>query len=150
VRGWLLDTNVVAALINPNGAPRVKNWAATQPEHLMFLSVLTFGEYDKGIHNLATDHPARSRYIAARDALESRFARRIVSVGDAIVRRWGAISGATKRQTGHSPSVIDTLLAATAIEHHLFLVTRNTKDVQHSGAAIFNPWEDDSEAFPLV
>jgi hypothetical protein len=150
VRGWLLDTNVVAALINPNGAPRVKNWAAAQPEHLMFLSVLTLGEYDKGIHNLVADHPARSRYIAARDALESRFAGRILSVDDAIVRRWGAISGATKRQTGRSPSVVDTLLAATAIEHDLFLVTRNTKDVQHSGAAIFNPWEDDAEAFPLV
>jgi predicted nucleic acid-binding protein len=150
VRGWLLDTNVVAALINPNGAPRVKSWAAAQPEHRMFLSVLTLGEYDKGIHNLAADLPERSRYIAARDALESRFARRIVSVDDAIVRRWGAISGATKRQTGHSPSVIDTLLAATAMEHDLFLVTRNTKDVQHSGAAIFNPWENDPEEFPLV
>jgi predicted nucleic acid-binding protein len=55
-----------------------------------------------------------------------------------------------RRQTGHSPSVIDTLLAATAMEHELFLVTRNTKDVQHSGPAIFNPWEDDSEEFPLV
>jgi predicted nucleic acid-binding protein len=149
VRGWLLDTNVIAALINPNGAPSVKGWAATQDEHRMFLSVLTLAEYDKGIANLAADHPDRSRYIAARDALESRFAGRILSVDDKIVRRWGEISGTMRRQTGHSPSVIDTLLAATAMEHELFLVTRNTKDVQHSSAAIFNPWEDDSEEFPL-
>jgi toxin FitB len=53
-------------------------------------------------------------------------------VEDAIVRRWGQISGATKRQSGHSPSVIDILLAATAIEHDLFLVTRNAKDVRLS------------------
>ena len=150
MKGWLLDTNVVAALINPNGAPRVKQWAAVQPEHLIFLSVLTLGEYDKGVHNLAVEHPERSRYIAARDALESRFAGRILPVDNAIVRRWGAISGETKRQTGHSPSVIDTLLAATAIEHNLFLATRNTKDVRHSGAAVFNPWEDDPDAFPLA
>ena len=149
MKGWLLDTNVVAALINPNGAPRVKNWAAAQPEHRMFLSVLTFAEYDKGIHNLAADHPERSRYIAARDALERRFAGRISPVDNAVVRRLGVISGETKRQTGHSPAVIDTLLAATAIEHDLFLVTRNTKDVRLSGAAIFNPWEDDAERFPL-
>ncbi|GAC1336040.1 MAG: type II toxin-antitoxin system VapC family toxin [Beijerinckiaceae bacterium] len=149
MRGWLLDTNVIAALINPNGAPRVKAWAAAQPEHRMFLSVLTLGEYDKGIHNLAADHPERSRYIAARDALEGRFRGRILSVDNVIVRRWGEISGAAKRQTGHSPSVIDTLLAATAMEHDLFLVTRNTKDVRHSGAAVFNPWEDDPEQFPL-
>jgi predicted nucleic acid-binding protein len=150
LKGWLLDTNVVAALINPNGAPRVKQWAAVQPEDLMFLSVLTLGEYDKGVHNLALEHPERSRYMAARDALESRFAGRILPVDNAIVRSWGAISGKTKRQTGHSPSVINTLLAATAIEHDLFLATRNTKDVRHSGAAVFNPWEDDSEQFPLI
>jgi len=150
VRGWLLDTNVIAALINPNGAPSVKNWAAMQDEHRMFLSVLTLAEYDKGIANLTAEHPERSRYIAARDALESRFAGRILSVDDAIVRRWGQISGATKRQSGHSSSVIDILLVATAIEHDLFLVTRNAKDVRLSGAAIFNPWKDDPAQFPLV
>ena len=148
--GWLLDTNVIAALINPNGAPSVKAWATNQPEHRMFLSILTLGEYDKGIHNLAFDHPERSRYVAARDALEGRFHGRILSVDDAVVRRWGEISGATKRETGHPPSVIDTLLAATALEHELFLVTRNMKDVQHSGAAIFNPWTDDPAEFPLA
>jgi predicted nucleic acid-binding protein len=150
VRGWLLDTNVIAALINPNGAASVKNWAAMQDEHRMFLSVLTLAEYDKGIANLTAKHPERSRSIAARDALESRFAGRILSVDDAIVRRWGQISGATKRQSGHSPSVIDILLAATAVEHDLFLVTRNAKDVRLSGAAIFNPWKDDPAQFPLV
>jgi predicted nucleic acid-binding protein len=150
VKGWLLDTHVVAALINPNGAPSVKAWAAAQPEHRMYLSILTLGEYDKGIHNLPAHHPERSRYAAARDALEGRFAGRILSVGDAVVRRWGEISGTSKRRSGHPPPVIDTLLAATALEHALFLVTRNTKDVRDSGAALFNPWEDDPAGFPLA
>ncbi|MEO6215612.1 MAG: type II toxin-antitoxin system VapC family toxin [Sphingomonas sp.] len=150
MKGWLLDTNVIATLINPNGAPTVKAWAAGQPEPLFHLSVLTLGEYDKGIHNLASDHPHRSRYTAARDALEARFAGRILSVDDAIVRRWGKISGIVKRETGHPPSVIDTLLAATALEYDLFLVTRNVRDVVSSGAAIFNPWEDDVADFPLA
>ncbi len=148
--GWLLDTNVIAALINPKGAPSVKSWAATQPEDVLFISILTLGEYDKGIHNLAVEHAERSRYIAARDALEARFQGRILSVDDNVARQWGKISGSVKRRTGHSPSVIDTLLAATAIENELFLVTRNTKDVQHSGAAIFNPWEDDPSGFVLA
>ena len=67
--GWLLDTNVVGTIINPNGAPTVKEWAATQNEGRFFLSVLTLGEYDKGIHNLPDDHPNRLRFIAARDRL---------------------------------------------------------------------------------
>jgi predicted nucleic acid-binding protein len=107
-------------------------------------------EYDKGIFNLAGDHPDRSRYIAARDALEGRFAGRILPVDDVVVRRWGAISGAIKRQIGQAPAVIDTLLAATALEHELFLATRNIRDVQYSGAAVFDPWTDDPAQFPLA
>jgi len=150
VIGWLLDTNVVSTIINPNGAPTVKAWAAAQDEGLLFLSILTLGEYDKGIHNVPDDHhPNRPRFIAARDALAARFAGRILSVGDATVRRWGVISGTAKRLTGHSPPVIDTLFAAAALEHDLYLVTRNVSDVGTSGAQIFDPWNDDPAKFPL-
>jgi predicted nucleic acid-binding protein len=150
VIGWLLDTNVVAALINPQGAPSVKTWATGQPEHTLFLSILTLAEYDKGIHNLDTGDPARPRYIAARDALEARFSGRVLPLTDATVRRWGLISGEGMRRAGRPPPVIDTLLAATALENDLFLVTRNVRDVRDSGAAIFNPWEDDVTQFPIV
>jgi predicted nucleic acid-binding protein len=150
VIGWLLDTNVVASLISQNGARVVRGWFDTQPAAITFLSVLTLGEYDAGIHNLDEAHPERSRYIASRDALEVEYAGRWLSVTDAVVRRWGATNGRVRRQTGHPPQVVDTLLAATAIEHDLFFVTRNVRDVAHSGAAIFNPWTDDPAQFPIV
>lgn len=148
--GWLLDTNIVAALIAPEGAPSVKAWAAAQPEERMFLSILTLGEYDKGIQYLPEDDVNRSRHAGARDALEERFAGRVLPLSNEAVRRWGAVSGTVKRDTGHPPPVIDTLLAATAIEHDLYLVTRNVKDVRRSGAAIFDPWNDDPADFPLA
>lgn len=141
MKGWLLDTNVIASLIAPDGAPSVKAWAAEQAEDRLWLSILTLGEYDKGIANLAEDHPHRARYSAARDALEDRFSSRILSVSDSIVRRWGALSGRIRRDTGHPPPVIDTLFAATAIEHNLCLVTRNLRDVAHSGVEAFSPWD---------
>jgi predicted nucleic acid-binding protein len=150
LRGWLLDTNVVSALSAVNGAPSVKAWAAAQDEDRLFLSVLTLAEYDKGVAQLADGDPNRQVYAARRDALEARFDGRVLSLGNAIVRRWGAIAGRVKRDTGHPPTVVDTLLAATAIEHQLYLATRNIKDVKASGAAVFNPWEDDPDAFPLT
>jgi predicted nucleic acid-binding protein len=149
VIGWLLDTNVIAEIINPTGSRAVKAWAAAQPESRLFLSILTFGEYDKGIHHVPDDHPARPRFIAARDRLAARFAGRILSLTDPIVRRWGEISGTVKRVTRQSPPVIDTLLAATALEYDLYLSTRNLADVRASGAAVFNPWDDDPDHFPL-
>jgi predicted nucleic acid-binding protein len=150
LRGWLLDTNVIASLAAPSGAPSVKAWASGQEESRMFLSVLTLAEYDKGIHQLADSDPQRIRHAVNRDAIEARFRGRILPLSEAIVRRWGALAGRIKRDTGHPPSVIDTLLAATAIEAGLYLVTRNTRDVRHTGAAVLNPWEDDAAAFPLV
>ena len=147
--GWLLDTNVVGSLISPSGAPSVAAWVADQEEERMYLSILTLAEIAKGIHNLATDDPARSRHAGTLGALEARFAGRILPLSDPVVMRWGTISGTIRRDTGHPPSVIDTLLAATAVEHDLYLVTRNVKDVILSGAAVFNPWRDDVADFPL-
>jgi predicted nucleic acid-binding protein len=150
LRGWLLDTNVIASLAAPSGAPSAKAWAAGQDEAELFLSVITLAEYDKGIHQLAEENPLRGRYAANRDAIAARFAGRVLPLNEAVVRRWSAIAGRIKRETGHPPSVIDTLLAATAIEAQLYLVTRNTKDVRHTGAAVFNPWQDDVVDFPLL
>jgi predicted nucleic acid-binding protein len=143
VNGWLLDTNVIAELARPNGTVRLQEWVASQDEGELFLSILTIGEYDKGLHHVAPDNPLRPRIAASIAALEARFSGRVLMLSAPIVRRWGEISGETKRQTGQSPPVIDTLLAATAIVHDLCLATRNIRDVRHSGASLFNPWDGD-------
>ena len=143
MNGWLLDTNVLAELAKPHGTKRVQAWAAAQDEALLFLSILTLGEYDKGLNNLPPDSPVRPGIAAGIAALEARFTDRVLPLTDPIVRRWGTIRGLVKRQVGHAPPVIDTMLAATAIEHDLCLVTRNTRDVRYSGATFLNPWEPD-------
>lgn len=147
--GWLLDTNVIAELIRPGGSARVKAWAMGQPEVTLYLSILTIGEYDKGIANLTDDDARKPGYAAARDALADRFSDRLLSVGNPVIRRWGTLSGTIRRDTGHPPPVIDTLLAATALEHDLYLATRNVRDVTETGVAVFNPWDDEPAAFPI-
>jgi predicted nucleic acid-binding protein len=114
------------------------------------LSILTIAEYDKGIANLPDGDPRRVAYMTARDRLAARFAARLLPVSDAIVRRRGVISGTVRRGTGHPPPVLDTLLAATALAHDLYVATRNIRDMRHSGAVLFNPWEDDTAGFPIL
>lgn len=147
--GWLLDTNVISELADRGCDPKVAAWARAQAEDRLFISILSLGEYDKGVNNLAAGSPARARLEAAVAALEARFAGRIVSLHDATVRRWGRISGTLRQATGKAPPVVDTMLAATAMENDLYLVTRNVKDVRDSGAAIFDPWNDDPAGFVL-
>lgn len=139
--GWLLDTNVVRELGRAAPARNVVNWSRSVPETGLFISVLTLAEYEKGIANLDPGNPSSLRYEAALAALTARFGGRILPVSDAIVRRWGHVSGTVKRLTRQSPPVIDTMLAATAVEHQLVLVTRNIRDVQNSGAVLLDPWE---------
>ena len=127
----------------------MRTWAVSQDEERLFLSVLTLAEIEKGIEQLPPGDAARSRHAGTLAAIEARFAGRILTLSDGTVRRWGAISGRVRRETGHPPPVIDTMLAATAIEHDLYLVTRNTKDVAMTGAALFNPWTDEAADFPV-
>ena len=117
--GWLLDTNVIAEVISPGGSARVKAWASGQNEADLHLGILTIGEYEKGVANLPVGDPRRASLMTLRDSLLMRFGTRVLLASDAIVRRWGTISGLVRRQTGHPPPVIDTLLAATAIDHDL-------------------------------
>ena len=125
-------------------------WAENHSERDFYISVLTLGEYDKGLHNLPAASPSRRRIGAGIRAIEVQFGGRILPVSDAIVRRWGRISGEVLFATGRAPEVIDTLLAATAIEHGLVLATRNVRHVQDTGARIFNPWEDDPGSPPTT
>jgi toxin FitB len=149
VNGWLLDTNVIAEISGSRPDLNVEKWIKSQPEHLLFLSILTIGEYYKGIEHLPPGDKRRASVRRGVVALEKRFSGRVLSMSDKIILRWGAISGEVKRLTGHSPSVVDTMLAATAIENGLYLTTRNTTHVAHSGAAVFNPWKDDPAHFSL-
>lgn len=92
MNGWLLDTNILADLARLHGSGRVRTWTAAQHEHLLFLSILTLGEYDKGVANLGTDNPRRPAIAASVAALETRFAGRVLPLTNAIVRRWGVLS----------------------------------------------------------
>jgi toxin FitB len=148
--GWLLDTNVISELNKRTCARRVEAWFLAQSEEFLHLSILTFGEFDKGIDLLDPADARRAQLIGLRDVLEASFADRTLPVSRAVVSRWGRITAQVKRDTGHPPSVVDTLIAATAIEHDLYLVTRNVRDVRRSGAAIFNPWTDDPIGFPIA
>jgi predicted nucleic acid-binding protein len=150
LKGWLLDTNVVSSLLSNATGPSVAAWVSAQDERRFHLSVLTLAEFDKGIAHLPESDAARTIYAARRDSLERRFAGRVLSLDDQTVRLWGEITGRVKRETGHPPPVIDTLIAATAIRASLYLVTRNVRDVAHAGAAVFNPWTDDPRNFELT
>ena len=148
--GWLLDTNVLAELGRGDAAhPRVAAWASDQDPETLWISILTIAEYEQGAAKLPADDERRRRIMATILTTQSDYADRVISLSDSTVRLWGRLSGEVKRATRHAPPVIDTMLAATAIERRLYLATRNVRDVRATGAPAFNPWTDDPARFPL-
>ncbi len=139
--GFLLDTNVISELIRPRPERKVTAWIDATEEELLFLSVLTFGEIRKGIVQLPRSSRRTSLEAWLSSDLPLRFSHRILSIDRETVDRWGHLAGLMSLKRANVP-VIDGLLAATAVQHNLTLVTRNTKDVAATGVSLFNPWTD--------
>jgi predicted nucleic acid-binding protein len=72
--------------------------------------------------------------------LQPRFSGRIVPIDTAIADRWGLLTADAKRN-GKPLSIIDGLLAATALHHSLTVVSRNISDFANTHVPVLNPWE---------
>lgn len=134
---YLLDTNVLSELRKKTADPQVAAWAQARPRQSLFLSVLALGEVRKGIEraNAAAFRQALADWLDVD--LPNWFVGRILPIDDAVVDQWGRIQASVGRTL---PSV-DGLLAATALHHHLTLVTRNVADFAGVNVPLVNPWD---------
>jgi predicted nucleic acid-binding protein len=138
--GFLLDTNCISELVKPRPAPSVIDWIEAADEAILYLSVLTLGEIRKGLAGLAQGRRRTHLETWLEVELQERFAGRIVPIDTAIADRWGLITAAAKAK-GKTLSVIDGLLAATALHHNLTVVSRNAGDFAMAQVQVLNPWQ---------
>jgi predicted nucleic acid-binding protein len=136
---FLLDTCVISELIRPTPTPSVIEWMDDASEEALYLSVLTLGELEKGIARLR-DARRRAKLTSwVRRELSLRFEGRVLAVDLPVAERWGTLVGESEAK-GRPLPVIDSLLAATSLQHDLIVVTRNTADFERCGARCFDPW----------
>jgi predicted nucleic acid-binding protein len=132
---YLLDTNVLSETRRKKADEGVMAFLQSADSASLFLSVLTIGELRKGVAvKMRTDSVAAKSLAAWVEGLEFGFADRILIIDAATARLWGDWSGDRPRP------VVDTLLAATAVQHNLIFVTRNTRDVDGIPVKLHNPW----------
>ncbi|MEE9394476.1 MAG: type II toxin-antitoxin system VapC family toxin [Planctomycetota bacterium] len=137
----LLDTCVISETAKKSGLKHIRDRVARLSAKDTFLSVITIGEITKGVKQL---DPSRKRtalegFLAQ---LEENFEHRILDVGIETAQIWGEIT-AQARMRGKVIPPLDGIIAATAIQHGLHVMTRNVKDFEESGVLLVNPWEDD-------
>ena len=138
--GFLLDTNIISELVKPKPEANVTEWVENTDESLLYLSVLTLGEIRRGIAALPQSRRRATLEAWLDKDLRARFEGRILVIDQEVADRWGLLTAAA-RNSGIVLPVIDGLLAATALEHNLTLVTRDTGQIPSMGVAVFNPWE---------
>lgn len=137
---YLLDTCVLSELTKARPSDAVLSWLSAQDPKALYLSALTIGELKKGIVKRGGDVRARrlERWLA--DRVLRFYGDRIIPVDCDESLAWGVICGNSERNGNKRPSV-DALIAATALTHHMTLVTRNVNDMSGMGVSIFNPFE---------
>jgi predicted nucleic acid-binding protein len=140
MKGYLLDTNCVSEAVRSHPEPRVMSWLETVDEGFLYLSVLTLGEIRKGVASLPQSRRRTSLETWLEVELQARFSARILPIDAAIADRWGSLA-ATAKNKGRALSTIDGLLAATAMQHNLTIVSRNDADFAGTQVPVFNPWK---------
>ena len=131
---FLIDTDVLSALRRRERNPELVRWVAAQRTTDLYLSVVTVGEIERGIAQQQRRDPSFARDLALwLDRVLAWYGDRVLPVDSATARRWGQLSATL----GHDSA--DLLIAATALEHGLSVVTRNVRDFEPTGVSIVRP-----------
>jgi toxin FitB len=136
---YLSDTCALSEFLKKTPDEKVLRWFENQIEESLYISVLSVGEINKGIAKL----PVSKRKTELEEWLEAvvfRYDKRILPVSLTIAIRWGKLIAALEAK-GRVLPYSDSLIAATALEHDLTIITRNERDFADTGAKILNIWE---------
>jgi predicted nucleic acid-binding protein len=140
MNGFLLDTNIPSEMTRPRPQPSVSAWLDDADDDRLYFSVVSLGEILKGVTLLSESKRRRQLQRWLDETLRPWFEGRILPVNQPIAERWGVLAGQCQMK-GKPLKVVDGLIAATALEHDLTIVTRNVKDFAGLGVRFLNPWD---------
>ncbi len=132
---FLIDTVTISDLRRRQRDPGVVAWFGRQRTTDLFVSVVSIGEIERGIAQQRATDPVFAGSLAAwLDRVLALYGERVLPFDLQAARRWGGLSAALGNESA------DLMIAATALEHGLTVVTRNLSDFEPTGVPILNPF----------
>ena len=122
---FLIDTVTLSELRRRERDPTVVKWFERQRTTDLFLSVISIGEIERGIARPRAPDPGFASALANwLDRVLTLYGDRVVPFDLRAARRWGALSATLGNDSA------DLMIAATALEHGLTVVTRNVSNFE--------------------
>jgi len=137
---YLLDTCVISEFVKPRPERKLIEWLNGVDGDQVFISAATIGEIQYGISNLPASNRRTELEVWLNADLTGRFAGRMLSLDMDTFIVWGQMA-ARQKQQGEPMGVMNSLIAATARQYKMVLVTRNVSDFKATGLSLLNPWE---------
>ena len=132
---YLLDTNIISELRRPKPHGAVLQWYKNIAEDDLFISTVTIGEIQSGIELIRTQDKKKAETLEQWLQSISNI-HNVLPMTGSTFRLWAKLMHSQTNTVRE-----DAMIAATAIEKDLIVVTRNTKDFKRFKLQLLNPFE---------
>src|SRR3954467_2506915 len=137
---FLLDTNVLSAMMHTAPAPEVATWIAARPCALLCTAAPCRAEILAGLAILPDGRRRTDLASAARAMFADDFAERVLPFDGGAALAYAELFAA-RRQVGRPAATMDLMIAAIARAQGTSVVTRNVMDFAGFSISVINPWQ---------
>ena len=139
---YLLDTMALSEIMKKDPNENVIAWFDQTNESEQYVSVFSIAEIQRGILRLASSRRKNELQLWF-DQVITRYQERILPFDVETSLLWARLIAELERR-GRILPLIDSLIAAIALEHNLTVITKNTRDFADTKTAVLNIWDRSS------
>jgi len=140
----LLDTHLVAeALLPPKDDHLAQEWINQQHPETLFLSEVSLTELKQALKPSSQSKNTKEAVDTAEwlaNELRALFGNRILAFDEGAIAALEQVTK-TANQNHIELSLMDSMIAATALAHRFQVATRDTKPFEGAGLKVINPWK---------
>ena len=136
---YILDTNILSAMMSLRPSPEVAAWVDGQPEELLFTTSISQAEILSGLAIMEEGRRRRDLETAATAIFMEEFEGRVLPFDVEAAVAYADIFAA-RRRAGRQTATLDLMIAAVARSHGASVVTRDIGGFECCGLTLIDPW----------